>query len=107
MLADGEIDTPLDDEEIAALGAKLEKLGIEACAILFLNCYANADHEQRAKAILEQNHPALFVSASNELSQEYREFERCATVAANAYIGPKVRRYLGEIDAHMRGEGFR
>jgi N-methylhydantoinase A len=106
MLADGEIDKPLDDNEIAALGRELERLGVEAAAILFLNCYANADHERRAKAILEKNHPALFVSASHELSQEYREFERCATVAANAYIGPKVRRYIGEIDAHMRKAGF-
>ena len=105
-LADGEIDKPLDEGEIAALGATLERLGVEAVAILFLNCYANADHERRAKAILESNHPKLFVSASHELSQEYREFERCATVAANAYIGPKVRRYIGEIDAHMRGAGF-
>jgi N-methylhydantoinase A len=106
MLADGEIDKPLDEAEIAALGDELEKLGVEAAAILFLNCYANADHERRAKAILEKNHPKLFVSASHELSQEYREFERCATVAANAYIGPKVRRYIGEIDAHMRAAGF-
>ncbi len=105
-LADGEIETPLDDAEIAALGNKLEELGIEAVAILFLNCYANADHERRAKAILENNHPKLFVSASHELSQEYREFERCSTVAANAYIGPKVRRYIGEIDCHMRAAGF-
>ena len=48
----------------------------------------------------------MFVSASHELSQEYREFERCSTVVANAYVGPKVRRYIGEIDAHMRGAGF-
>ena len=48
----------------------------------------------------------MFVSASHELSQEYREFERCSTVAANAYVGPKVRRYIGEIDAHMRAAGF-
>ncbi len=107
MLADGEIDKPLDDGEIAAFGRELEELGIEAAAILFLNCYANADHERRAKAILEKNHPGMFVSASHELSQEYREFERCSTVAANAYIGPKVRRYIGEIDAHMRKAGFR
>src|ERR1700691_4310065 len=106
MLADGEIDKPLDEAEIAALGQKLERLGIEAVAILFLNCYANADHERRAKAILEKNHPSMFVSASHELSQEYREFERSSTVAANAYIGPKVRRYIGEIDSHMRKAGF-
>src|SRR5204862_7392699 len=83
-----------------------EALGIEACAILFLNCYAKAEHEARAKAILEANHPNMFVSSSHELSQEYREFERCSTVVANAYIGPKVRRYVGEIDAHIRAEGF-
>jgi N-methylhydantoinase A len=106
VLADGEIDRPLDDAEIAALGRTLEELGVEAAAILFLNCYAKADHEARAKATLERNHPDLFVSASHELSQEYREFERCSTVVANAYIGPKVRRYVGEIDRHIRDAGF-
>ncbi len=107
VLADGEIDRPLDDQEIARLGERLRELDIEACAILFLNCYAKPDHEARAKAILEQNHPDLFVSASHELSQEYREFERCSTVVANAYIGPKLRRYIGEIEDHIRGAGFR
>jgi len=106
ILSDGEIERPLDDAEIAALGDTLQKLDIESCAILFLNCYAKADHEARAKAILEANHPDMFVSASHELSQEYREFERCSTVVANAYIGPKVRRYVGEIDEHIRGAGF-
>ncbi len=107
VLADGEIDRPLDEAEIARLGEQLARSGIEACAILFLNCYAKPDHETRAKAILEANHPGMFVSASHELSQEYREFERCSTVVANAYIGPKVRRYIGEIDAHIRSAGFR
>src|SRR5262245_28038647 len=106
VLADGEIDRPLDAAEVAALGRKLEELGVEAAAVLFLNCYARADHEARAKQILEANHPDMFVSASHELSQEYREFERCSTVVANAYIGPKVRRYVGEIDTHIRKAGF-
>src|SRR5437899_6647111 len=81
VLADGEIERPLDEDEIVALGERLAALGIEATAILFLNCYARADHEARAKAILEKHYPAMFVSASHELSQEYREFERCSTVA--------------------------
>jgi N-methylhydantoinase A len=106
VLSDGEIETPLDEREIEALGRRLERLGVEAAAILFLNCYARHDHEARAKAILERNHPAMFVSASHELSEEYREFERCSTVVANAYIGPIVRGYIGEIADHIRGEGF-
>jgi len=106
MLAEGEALVRLKDKEVAALGRKLAKLGVEAVAILFLNSYVNPAHEQRAKALLEAQHPELFVSASHELSQEYREFERCSTVAANAYIGPRVRRYLAEIDAHIRETGF-
>jgi len=107
ILADGEVDTPLDDREIVNLGEQLDNLGVDAVAILFLNCYRNPAHEARAKAIIEARHPKIFVSASHELSQEYREFERCSTVVANAYIGPKVSRYIGEIDRHIRDAGFR
>jgi N-methylhydantoinase A len=106
VLADGTIDIALDDDEIAALGRRLAAQGVEATAILFLNCYRNAGHEARAKALIEANHPDMFVSASHELSQEYREFERCSTVVANAYIGPKVKRYLGEIGERIRAAGF-
>ncbi|MDE0049687.1 MAG: hydantoinase/oxoprolinase family protein [Rhodospirillales bacterium] len=106
VLASGEIERPLDDEEVAALGHRIDGLGMEAVAILFLHCYRNPDHERRAKTILEEAHPHLFVSASHELSQEYREFERTSTVVANAYIGPKVRAYIGEIDDHLKRAGF-
>src|SRR6201982_1281837 len=82
VLSDGEIERELDEDEIRQLGERLAQQGIEACAILFLNCYARPDHEARAKAILEAGHPEMFVSASHELSQEYREVERCSTVAA-------------------------
>jgi N-methylhydantoinase A len=51
--------------------------------------------------------PNCFVSASHELSQEYREFERCSTVVANAYIGPKVSDYVAEITEHIRDDGFK
>ncbi len=107
VLADGEVEKPLDDNEVAALSDKLKDLGMEAVAILFLHCYRNNDHEKRAKALIEKRHPGFFVSASHELSQEYREFERCSTVVANAYIGPKVDRYIGEIDEHLRKSGFK
>jgi len=106
MFASGEVLKPLDEDEIASLAETLRVEGIEAAAILFLHCYRNAAHEIRAKEILQKLLPGVFVTASHELSQEYREFERSSTVAANAYIGPKVARYLAEIDSHARGAGF-
>jgi N-methylhydantoinase A len=106
VLSDGEVERPLDEAEVAALAEQLGTLGIEAAAVLFLNCYRNAEHEARARSIIEAKNPGMFVSASHELSQEYREFERCSTVVANAYIGPRVRNYIGEIEAHARSAGF-
>ena len=36
----------------------------------------------------------------------YREFERFSTVALNAYVGPKVARYVARFDEAMRASGF-
>ena len=46
------------------------------------------------------------MSASHELSQEYREFERASTVVANAYVGPRVAEYLAQLERHLKQQGF-
>ncbi|MFL6797246.1 MAG: hydantoinase/oxoprolinase family protein [Xanthobacteraceae bacterium] len=96
----------LDEEQIRAAAADAVAQGAQAIAILFLHSYRNASHEQQAKAIVEELYPQLFVTASHELSQEYREFERTSTAAANAYVGPRVHRYLGEMREHLSGAAF-
>jgi N-methylhydantoinase A len=107
LYADGRVCKPLDEAEVDALAEVLKREKIEAVAILFLHCYRNSAHELRAKEILQQRLPNVFISASHELSQEYREFERCSTVVANAYVGPRVQRYLTEIGERITGEGFK
>ena len=107
LYADGRVCKPLDEDELLALAEILKREKIEAVAILFLHCYRNPAHELRAKEILQQRLPDVFVSASHELSQEYREFERCSTVVANAFVGPRVQRYLTEIGERITGEGFK
>jgi N-methylhydantoinase A len=106
VLANGEVLKPLDEAEIAGIAEKLRREEIEAVAVLFLHCYRNPAHERSAKRMLQELLPDTFVTVSHELSQEYREFERASTVAANAYIGPRVAGYLSEIDSHLRGAGF-
>ncbi len=106
MDAQGKVLIPLDENEVRAVVADAVKQGVQAIAILFLHSYRNPAHEQRVKAIVQASHPQLFVTASHELSQEYREFERTSTAAANAYVGPRVRRYLGEMGEHLDAAGF-
>jgi N-methylhydantoinase A len=104
--ADGTVHTPLDEAQVAELCERIAQKSYEAVAILLLHCYASSVHEKRVKEIAQEKLPGVFVTASHELSQEYREFERCSTVVANAYTGPRVRRYLGEIAGRLRDDGF-
>ena len=104
--AEGRVLLPLDDDEVREAAAALVAEGVEAIAILFLHSYRAPEHERRAKEIVSTAHPHLFVTASHELSQEYREFERTSTTAANAYIGPRVRRYLAEMEDHLAASRF-
>ena len=106
MYAEGEVHKPLDEDHVRATCKKMRDEGIEAVAILLLHCYANPAHELRVREIIEEELPGVFVSTSHELSQEYREFERCSTVVANAYIGPRVKGYIGGINERIRADGF-
>ena len=104
--AQGRVLIPLDEQQVLETAAEAVKKGVKAIAILFLHSYRNPSHEKRAKEIVEKAFPDLFVTASHELSQEYREYERTSTTAANAYVGPRVRTYLGEMDRHLGETGF-
>ena len=106
MSAHGEVLKPLDEAGVAAICDRLEDERIEAVAIFLLHCYVNRSHEERVKALVQRRLPQAFVSASHELSEEYREFERCSTVVANAYVGPRVSRYIGDLGAHLDRQGF-
>jgi len=107
ITADGDVHLPLDEAAVHALCDQMIEEKVQAVAILLFHCYRNPSHEQRVKAIVRERMPNCFVSASHELSQEYREFERCSTVVANAYIGPKVSDYVAEITEHIRDDGFK
>lgn len=105
-LSDGSILRPLLTAELEEIAKKVESQNIESLCILFLHSYLNPEHELEAKEYLIRRLPNLFISASCELSQEYREFERTSTVAANAYVGPKVKSYLSEVVSHLDEQRF-
>lgn len=106
LRVDGAVHKPLDFEKLETLAERLAGLGTEAVAIILLHSYRNAAHEQQVKEAVQRALPNAFITASHELSQEYREFERASTVAANAYIGPTVDRYLGQIEDRLGESGF-
>src|SRR5690606_32769644 len=47
-----------------------------------------------------------YVSLSHEILREYREYERISTTVVNAYIGPTVSTYVGNLEASLKKIGF-
>lgn len=103
----GAVIRPLDGAQVEQLGARLVAAGVLGVAICFLHSYRNPAHEAEAARLLRERHPQLFVTASHEILREIREYERTSTTVLNAYIGPKVDGYLGELDRFLTGRGFR
>ena len=102
----GEVQTSLAVGELKDLAATMRGAGVEALAISFLNSYLTPDHEQAAAAEMRRLLPGVFVTTGTELTREWHEFERTATAAANAYVGPQVSKYIAEFDSELRQGGF-
>lgn len=105
-LADGSVHRPLDEARVREVAQELKAKRVESVAIILLHAYRNPDHEVRVREIVQEALPNAFVTASHSLSQEYREFERASTVAANAYVGPRVSAYIDEIEQHLGERNF-
>jgi N-methylhydantoinase A len=106
LLADGTVHKDLNERKVRDIAKDLKDRDVEAVAIILLHSYNNSEHERRVKEIIQDEIPSAFVTTSHELSREYREFERASTVAANAYVGPKVGAYLQEIESHLEQHEF-
>jgi N-methylhydantoinase A len=102
----GEVVEPLDLPGLEMLADKLKELGIESVAIFFMNSYVNPKNEETAAKILRKLLPGVYVTFSTDLTHEWYEYERCSTVAANAYIGPQVSTYIRRLDSDLKREGF-
>jgi N-methylhydantoinase A len=106
VLADGSIRTGVDAAEVQAVAARLLAQGAEACAIIFINAYANPANEIAALSAVKAVWPNAHVAASHQILNEIREFERASTTAINATLQPVVGSYLSRLETALDSGGF-
>jgi N-methylhydantoinase A len=102
----GDVVTPLDLPALEKLAQEIKRLGVESVAIFFMNSYINSAHEEAAAAALKELLAGVYVTFSTDLTREWYEYERCSTVAANAYIGPQVSTYIRRLDSDFKKQDF-
>ena len=84
VLADGTIETPLDEDAVIAAAEQLLAAGCEGLCISFINSYANPQLEHRAAALVRAIWPNDHVTVAADILPEIREFERLSTATLNA-----------------------
>src|SRR5947209_1651092 len=104
--ARGRVLVPLDEAGVSSLADPLAAAAVQSIAIGFLHSFTNPAHERRAGEILAKQLPRVAVTLSSDVSPEMREYERFSTACANAYVQPLIGRYLADLDAMLRREGF-
>ena len=97
VTAEGETLRSPTEDELAALTDAVRASGAEAVAISLLFSFASPENERRVEAALLSL--GVPVSTSHRILPEFREFERASTTVVNAYLAPRIGRYLTHLEA--------
>lgn len=103
---EGNVVDPLDEEALRRALRRLKLQKIESLAIVFLFSFVNPAHEQRAAAIAAEELPGVDVSLSYQVMPQAPEFERTSTTLVNAYVAPRIKRYLANLEQKLHAAGF-
>lgn len=79
---------------------------VEAIAIQFLHSYVSPEHEAIAAFYLRDNLPGVAITASHEITREWREYERANTAVLNAYVQPIVQTYFTRLEEALNAAGI-
>lgn len=106
LAPDGRIEIPLDMEAMLREVAFLVDTGVTSLAICFLHSYANPIHERMAAEAIRQRFSSLSITLSSDIAPEIREYPRCVTAVANAYVRPIAEIYLENLERALKQVGI-
>jgi N-methylhydantoinase A len=86
--------------------SSLPEIDAEAVAVTLLFSFRDPRHEQAVTTEIRRRLPGAHVVSSHEVAPEFREYERAATTAADAYLGPLTARYLRSLAERCRQAGL-
>ena len=88
--AAGNVETAVQESELAGIVEKLQSEQVESVAVCFMNSYLNDTHEKQVTEYLRNHLKDVYITASYEVLPSIRFYERVSTTVVNAYIGVVV-----------------
>ncbi|MBO1516940.1 hydantoinase/oxoprolinase family protein [Psychrobacter halodurans] len=105
ILADGTEHEPLNEQDVLDAIKVLKEKDVKAVAISFVWSIRNTQHEQRAKQLIEQHMPGVFVCCGSDVYPQIKEYTRTSTTLVNAYLSPVMASYVHKIDDYFKALG--
>ena len=102
----GEILTPLNQAELEQIIGFFKQEKVDAIAVAYLHSYANPVHEQQTVQLIRELWPEVAVTASCEVTKEWREYERTSTCVLNSYVKPIAAQYINRLDDRLTDIGM-
>ena len=94
-----------DEAAIEAVVETLRSRDVESVVVSFLHAYVDATNE-RVVANRLREELDVTVSASHEVLNEFREYERTSTAAVDAYVTPAIDSYISQLEERAAAMGL-
>jgi len=107
ILYTGKVIKELDENKARDIIREIKKNDIESVAVCFLHSYKNPKNELRMKELILEEMPGIYISLSCKILPEIREYERTCTTSVNAYLMPKVHRYINKLVKEKNSLGIK
>ena len=104
--ARGDVVQALHEDDVLAAAAVFRRERVDAVAVCLLNSFENGSHEARCGELLREHWGGMWISLSHQVVPVIGEYERGSTTVVNAFVGPKVVRYLNALDLRLRELGL-
>ncbi|MDL2273739.1 hydantoinase/oxoprolinase family protein [Oscillospiraceae bacterium OttesenSCG-928-G22] len=102
----GNVIRPINEKDIETWVNYFKAEGVEAIAVVYLHSYVNNEHEKKTVEIIKKLWPEVFVTASFEVTREWREYERTSTTVLNSYIKPIAATYVDKLGNELESMGI-
>jgi N-methylhydantoinase A len=107
VMSDGSILEEANEDEIVEILKDLKNRDVESLAVCFLFSFINKKNERIVEECIKKVWPDVYYSISSTILPEFREFERLSTTTINAYLGPKMKQYIGKLRKRVKEAGIK
>ena len=97
----GEVIQELEIDRVKEIIEYFKQEQVEAIAVSYLHAYSNPIHEIETVKLIKELWPEVAVTASYEVTREWREYERTSTTVLNSYVKPIASAYIERLEKEL------